>query len=212
MSRLRARCPDCGTLTAVAIGPEYQCHVCGAGVRPGSCACRAPGAAGGDEMAAAAALHLPYPEAAVVARGLARGADARRRAAGCRSGRSCRRLLLRPHRRRRGAREPPRPLRRRWVDAHGDLNTPESSPSGNPWGMPLRMLIDSGAVAVGNVCLVGARDLDPPEEEFIAARGSGSRPTGSPARSRAPTASTSRSTATRSTRWRSPRSCRSRTG
>ena len=28
-SRLRARCPDCRTLTAVAIGPDYQCHVCG---------------------------------------------------------------------------------------------------------------------------------------------------------------------------------------
>src|SRR5690242_1337226 len=23
-----------------------------------------------------------------------------------------------------------------WLDAHGDLNTPESSPSGNVWGMP----------------------------------------------------------------------------
>ena len=33
-----------------------------------------------------------------------------------------------------------------WFDAHGDLNTPESSPSGNPWGMPLRMLLDSGTV------------------------------------------------------------------
>ena len=26
-----------------------------------------------------------------------------------------------------------------WLDAHGDLNTPESSPSGNPWGMPFRL-------------------------------------------------------------------------
>ena len=32
-----------------------------------------------------------------------------------------------------------------WLDAHGDLNTTESSPSGNEWGMPLRMLIDAGA-------------------------------------------------------------------
>jgi arginase family enzyme len=37
--------------------------------------------------------------------------------------------------------------------------------------MPLRMLIDSGAVAAANVALVGARNLDPPEEEFIAASG-----------------------------------------
>ena len=58
-----------------------------------------------------------------------------------------------------------------WLDAHGDLNTPESSPSGNEWGMPLRMLIDSGAVAADDVALVGARSLDPPEEEFIAATG-----------------------------------------
>jgi arginase len=33
--------------------------------------------------------------------------------------------------------------------------------------MPLRMLLDSGAVAVEDVCLVGARDLDPPEEAYI---------------------------------------------
>ena len=31
-----------------------------------------------------------------------------------------------------------------WFDAHGDLNTPETSPSGNVWGMPLRRLLDSG--------------------------------------------------------------------
>jgi arginase len=56
-----------------------------------------------------------------------------------------------------------------WFDAHGDLNTPETSPSGNPWGMPLRMLLDSGTVAPGDTVLVGARSLDPPEKEFIAA-------------------------------------------
>jgi arginase len=54
-----------------------------------------------------------------------------------------------------------------WIDAHGDLNTPETSPSGNEWGMPLRMIIDSGAVDARDVALVGARDLDPPEREFI---------------------------------------------
>jgi arginase len=58
-----------------------------------------------------------------------------------------------------------------WYDAHGDLNTPESSPSGNEWGMPLRMIIDGGAVAAQDVALVGARNLDPPEVEFIAAAG-----------------------------------------
>ncbi len=54
-----------------------------------------------------------------------------------------------------------------WIDAHGDLNTPTSSPSGDAWGMALRMLIDNGAVEPGNVALVGARALDPPEVDFI---------------------------------------------
>jgi arginase len=58
-----------------------------------------------------------------------------------------------------------------WLDAHGDLNTPESSPSGNQWGMPLRMLIDSGAVEADDVALVGARNLDPPEEDFLRSSG-----------------------------------------
>jgi arginase len=58
-----------------------------------------------------------------------------------------------------------------WLDAHGDLNTPASSPSGNAWGMPLRMLIDAGDVAAADVTLLGARNLDPPEIEFIASAG-----------------------------------------
>jgi arginase len=58
-----------------------------------------------------------------------------------------------------------------WLDAHGDLNTPETSPSGNEWGMPLRMLLDDGVVAAEDVALVGARNLDPPEEEFLAEAG-----------------------------------------
>jgi arginase len=58
-----------------------------------------------------------------------------------------------------------------WLDAHGDLNTPESSPSGDPWGMALRMLIDAGDVAPKDVTLIGARSLDPPEQEFIEAAG-----------------------------------------
>jgi arginase family enzyme len=37
--------------------------------------------------------------------------------------------------------------------------------------MPLRMLLDSGAVEPENVALVGARNLDPPEVEFMAANG-----------------------------------------
>jgi arginase len=55
-----------------------------------------------------------------------------------------------------------------WFDAHGDLNTSETSPSGDLWGMPLRMLLDAGAVEVDDVILLGARSLDPPEEEYVA--------------------------------------------
>jgi arginase len=58
-----------------------------------------------------------------------------------------------------------------WLDAHGDLNTPETSPSGNLWGMPFRMLLDGGAVSVGDAALAGARNLDPPEREYLAATG-----------------------------------------
>ncbi len=54
-----------------------------------------------------------------------------------------------------------------WIDSHGDLNTPESSPSGNLWGMPFRMLLDGGVVAPEDAALVGARNLDPPEVEFM---------------------------------------------
>ena len=93
-----------------------------------------------------------------------------------------------------------------WIDAHGDLNTPESSPSGNAWGMPLRMLIDAGDVAPEDVTLLGARNLDPPEAEFIAASRD---PAGA---RRAARASTSRSTATWSARAISTSSCRSRAG
>jgi arginase len=54
-----------------------------------------------------------------------------------------------------------------WFDAHGDLNTPETSTSGNAWGMPLRMAIDAGGVAPQDVALVGARNLDPPELAYM---------------------------------------------
>jgi arginase len=58
-----------------------------------------------------------------------------------------------------------------WLDAHGDLNTPETSRSGDLWGMPLRMLLDEGVVRTEDVALVGARNLDPPELEYLAETG-----------------------------------------
>jgi arginase len=58
-----------------------------------------------------------------------------------------------------------------WLDAHGDLNTVASSPSGNLWATPLRLLLDAGTVEAADVALVGARSLDPPELELLQARG-----------------------------------------
>jgi arginase len=67
-----------------------------------------------------------------------------------------------------------------WYDAHADMNTPETSPSGNIHGMPLavsmgigqRVLTEIGGcsakVKPENVVLIGARDLDPGEWELIA--------------------------------------------
>jgi len=73
-----------------------------------------------------------------------------------------------------------------WLDAHADLNTPASSPSGHFHGMVLRTLLGDGPAALvqqiprpltpGQIYLVGARDLDPPEADFI--RGAGIRTAG----------------------------------
>jgi len=70
-----------------------------------------------------------------------------------------------------------------WLDAHGDLNTPATSPSGHFHGMVLRTLLGDGPSAVlahievpldpRRVAVVGARDLDTPEREHAAAAGVG---------------------------------------
>ena len=78
---------------------------------------------------------------------------------------------MRAHRRGTRAGWPRRRLGVVWIDAHGDLNTIETSPSGNQWGMPLRMLLDDGVVAPANVALVGARNLDPPEQDYVKENG-----------------------------------------
>jgi arginase len=66
-----------------------------------------------------------------------------------------------------------------WLDAHGDMNTPDSSPSGNVHGMPLASVIGYGptelvdllgthpAIEPRNVVLVGVRDLDAKERRLI---------------------------------------------
>lgn len=60
-----------------------------------------------------------------------------------------------------------------WFDAHGDLNTPDTSPSGAFAGMALRAVIDdlplegSGAVPASRVILAGARELDDAESAAL---------------------------------------------
>jgi arginase len=66
-----------------------------------------------------------------------------------------------------------------WIDAHGDINTPETSPSGNIHGMPLATLLGFGApeltsiggdapkIAPANVALVGIRSLDSGEKKRL---------------------------------------------
>ncbi|MGH9689179.1 MAG: arginase [Candidatus Acidiferrales bacterium] len=66
-----------------------------------------------------------------------------------------------------------------WLDAHGDMNTPDSSPSGNVHGMPLASIMGYGPpeltelagvkpmVEPRNVALVGVRDLDSKERRLM---------------------------------------------
>ena len=66
MSALRARCPDCRTLTAVAVDSGYQCHSCGREYAAGLVRVPRAWGKGGEAMAEAAFLPLPYPETAIV--------------------------------------------------------------------------------------------------------------------------------------------------
>lgn len=66
-----------------------------------------------------------------------------------------------------------------WFDAHGDMNLPDTSPSGNIHGMPLAHLLGFGdpelagiagfspAIKTENVALIGIRDIDHIERTFI---------------------------------------------
>ena len=66
-----------------------------------------------------------------------------------------------------------------WVDAHSDINTPRTSPSGNVHGMPLAALLGLGPASLGriggrfrkvdpgNVALVGIRSVDQGERSHL---------------------------------------------
>ncbi|MGE5691410.1 MAG: arginase family protein [Pseudomonadota bacterium] len=171
MSTLRARCPDCRTLTAVAVDDGYQCHSCGREFAAGLVRVPAAWGRGGEAMRAGATLPLPWPEAAVVEADTLEGqtravAEQLPRRPLVLGGCCCAHIgAIRGLARRHGR------LAVVWLDAHGDLNTPESSPSGNAWGMPLRMALDEGSVRPEDVAHLGARSLDPPEVEYLRAHG-----------------------------------------
>src|SRR6516164_7906996 len=66
-----------------------------------------------------------------------------------------------------------------WIDAHADINTPDTSPSGNVHGMPLAAILGLGPADLANICgfspkvkpencvLVGIRDVDAREKENV---------------------------------------------
>lgn len=70
-----------------------------------------------------------------------------------------------------------------WLDAHGDFNTPQTTPSGNVHGMVLACLVGLGPanlvrvggfgpkVEPGRVAVVGVRQLDPGERELLRTSG-----------------------------------------
>ena len=72
-----------------------------------------------------------------------------------------------------------------WIDAHTDINTPESSPSGNVHGMPLAATMGLGLPELANIfnfspkvkpencVLVGVRDIDAVEKENVRRAGIG---------------------------------------
>ena len=171
MSTLRGRCPSCRTFTAVAVGDGYECHSCGSTFSAGLVRVPRAWGMGGEGMVEGARMPLRYPEVAIVEREtLEEQNEAVAEALGARpivlGGCCCAHVGAASGLARRVGR-----LGVVWIDAHGDLNTPETSLSGNLWGMPFRMLLDGGVVAVEDAALVGARSLDAPEIEFIDAVG-----------------------------------------
>ena len=67
-----------------------------------------------------------------------------------------------------------------WFDAHGDVNTPDTTPSGKVWGMPLAMIVGHGApdllaaadaptADAGDAALLGSQVLDETESRVLAA-------------------------------------------
>jgi arginase len=81
------------------------------------------------------------------------------------------------------ARHAHKPLGLLWIDAHADMNTPETTMTGNVHGMPLAAVLGNEPVELARIggfspkvdpqqtVLVGVRDLDPQEKELVRASG-----------------------------------------
>lgn len=150
------------------VTPQYFEHAEPAlvGEAPNDAAVNGPHAIADREEAAMARLHRPIADA--VAGALKAGARAVNLAGDCCAAvpalAGCQRAGLTPH--------------IVWVDAHGDFNTPETSPSQFLGGMPLAMMVGRGPqwmmesvgatpAAEAAVTLVDGRDLDPLEAEAV---------------------------------------------
>ena len=76
-----------------------------------------------------------------------------------------------------------KPIALLWIDAHGDMNTPASTPSGNVHGMPLAALLGPEPAEISSIggfsptvlpqhtALVGVRNLDEREKDLVRASG-----------------------------------------
>jgi len=65
---------------------------------------------------------------------------------------------------RRARKQPPGLI---WIDAHGDINTPLTSPSGNVHGMPVSIALEDQSIVPERTVLIGLRDVDAGERARI---------------------------------------------
>ena len=177
---------------------EYECHSCGR--RSGRPRARAPSVGqrrGGDGRSGGA---CPSVSGGRGGRGgLAARAVPRARARAAGAAARPRRLLLLARRRRRGARGASRAHRRRLDRRARRPEHAGQSPSGNTWGMPLRMLLDAARRGRGH--RARRRSQPRPTRDGVHRRARpGPEREGSTRATGRPLASTSRSTATRWTR------------
>jgi arginase len=54
-----------------------------------------------------------------------------------------------------------------WIDAHGDINSPSTSPSGNVHGMPVSFALTARSVVPERMVFIGLRDVDDGEKRAI---------------------------------------------